>query len=447
MGLVVVGAAVFAIVAHAVPPITNEPASPPITDEPASPPTGTTTGAWPPPRPRLAPYLSTLNLWGGGILQPGALVASDPLSSTAASIKSELARVGINYALYQSFQMAAMSDRIQGDAVISAYSFEMLGSLSLFHLDALGGTDAWIAAEFDGGQGLGIDWTTQSPDTNIGAMTATDYVWWADDIFISQLSWAQSFLDGRLVVIAGVVDQTNYFDTNAYANSGFGQLQNRAFVESQVLPDPAGTLGFNIQWQPVDCFYLLVGASANRYDGSEAFNSDLSPRDLSALAEIGFVVPDVAGLGPGTYRIQPFVVSIDGDMGGGVGFNFQQQLGAKSPLGLFGRFGIGTETTAASNGAGAVAQASGGLALLSPFADKGPFSAANNDYAAIAFKWTRAPSSPFNIHDDEFALEATYAMQLTPTAVLQPDLQLVWDPASSPRDFAVVFQLSINLRW
>lgn len=410
-----------------------------------TPPPSPPSHGWPPPPPRLSPYLSSLNLWGGSELQPGAIIPSDPISSAVEALKRELAHHGANFSLYQNFSMGAVSRPISGQEVIAAYSFELLGTLSLFRSDALGGTDAWISAELDGGQGLGVDWTQQSPGDNIGAMTETDYAWWGRDIFIAQLAWSQSFLDGRLVVVAGVVDQTNYFDTNEYANSGFGQLQNAALVESQVFPMTSNTLGFNLQWQPEEWLYLMLGVGSNTLGGGRAFNGDLDPRDLSMLGEIGFVLPDAAGLGRGTYRIQPFAAVVDGDAGGGIAFNLQQQLGRSSPLGAFARLGVGTETTAIVGGA--VAQASGGLVLQSPFAPSGPFSAANDEYAAIGFKWTRAPSTPPSLHRDEYALECTYAMQLTPTATLQPDLQFVWNPADSPRDFAVVFQLTMSLRW
>ena len=40
------------------------------------------------------------------------------------------------------------------------------------------------------------------------------------------------------------------------------------------------------------------------------------------------------------------------------------------------------------------------------------------------------------------------ALHLTPTTRLQPDLQVVWNPAySTTADTAVVFQLQLDINW
>ena len=45
-------------------------------------------------------------------------------------------------------------------------------------------------------------------------------------------------------------------------------------------------------------------------------------------------------------------------------------------------------------------------------------------------------------------METVYAMQLTPTIKIQPDLQVIWNPAFNPdHDQAVVFQLQLVLAW
>ena len=137
--------------------------------------------------------------------------------------------------------------------------------------------------------------------------------------------------------------------------------------------------------------------------------------------------------------------TVAGETGGGVGFNFEQKLGKDGPFGAFGRFGLGDETTAAIEGA--EVQIAGGLAMQAPFAAQGFFSAANSGYLACGLAWTRPAPDAANVHQDEYALELTYVLQVTPTATLQPDVQVVWDPVLSTEDTEVVFQLSLNLRW
>jgi len=38
-------------------------------------------------------------------------------------------------------------------------------------------------------------------------------------------------------------------------------------------------------------------------------------------------------------------------------------------------------------------------------------------------------------------------LQLTPLVSLQPDLQMIWDPADNPARRNLIFQLQINLTW
>ncbi len=436
------GVACEAVLAAAAAAQGQAPAAAPAPAPPAAPAAQQIFGA---PSASLAPTLSNLNTFGSSALQPGALVASDPLSSAAQGVKDALSSLGLRYNLNQAFTLAVTDASVQGDRAISAYSFECLGAWSLFTSDDLGGTSGWVAFEFDGGSGLGIDWASQSPSTNIGSATETDNAWWGDSLYVSQLAWGQSFLHGQLVVVAGMIDQSNYFDTNAYANSAFGQLQNEALVNSQVLPMPENNFGLTIQWQPADWIYVLAAIGANNQPTSTPPWKDLSGDDVSYLAEIGLVASDLAGLGPGTYRFQPFLATVAGETGGGVGFNFEQKLGKDGPFGAFGRFGLGDETTAAIEGA--EVQIAGGLAMQAPFAAQGFFSAANSGYLACGLAWTRPAPDAANVHQDEYALELTYVLQVTPTATLQPDVQVVWDPVLSTEDTEVVFQLSLNLRW
>ena len=51
-------------------------------------------------------------------------------------------------------------------------------------------------------------------------------------------------------------------------------------------------------------------------------------------------------------------------------------------------------------------------------------------------------------HANEFGFETTYVLQLTPLASIQPDLQVIANPADNPNaGGAVIFQLQLNLTW
>jgi carbohydrate-selective porin OprB len=51
-------------------------------------------------------------------------------------------------------------------------------------------------------------------------------------------------------------------------------------------------------------------------------------------------------------------------------------------------------------------------------------------------------------HSNEYGFEVTYVLQLTPLASVQPDLQMIWNPANNfSADRNLIFQLQLNLAW
>jgi carbohydrate-selective porin OprB len=72
-----------------------------------------------------------------------------------------------------------------------------------------------------------------------------------------------------------------------------------------------------------------------------------------------------------------------------------------------------------------------------------------NDYAGVGFVWSRPSTTSKTVyHHNEYVAETFYTMQLSPLIRLQPDLQLVWNPAFNPDPgpFTIV-QAQIILSW
>ena len=202
-------------------------------------------------------------------------------------------------------------------------------------------------------------------------------------------------------------------------------------------------LGGNIQWQPTKEWYAIIGAEAGSASAGTLPWKEAGINPWTAQAEFGYAPEDLAGMGPGVYRIQPFIAESDDWLQGGLGFNFQQQLGQQSPFGWFGRYGFAGSHVAA----GAKEQVGTGFVWQGPFKHL-LFQRTSNDYLGLGFVWSQpAATSKTVIHENEYVLETTYAMQLTPTTKLQPDLQVVWNPTFNPSASAVVFQLQLDLAW
>ena len=269
---------------------------------------------------------------------------------------------------------------------------------------------------------------------------------------IPELAWQQSLRHGEVVIVAGMVDQGNYFDANSYANSGRSQFLNSALINSMVFPLPSYSFGMNVQWQPAEEWYGMVGGSAGNGSAGYAPWIDFDWNSWSGLAEFGYAPQDFLGLGPGIYRIQPFAGQVNGGaMEGGICFNLQQQLGRTSPLGWFGRFGEGGTSRLLSDATheGGGAQVGTGLVMKGPLQYAGLFPGRGHDAAGVGFVWSHpTPDLQPLYHRDEFTLEVGYVLQLTPTAKLEPDLQVVWNPAHNPASGpATVFQLQLELAW
>ena len=398
-------------------------------------------------QPGLAPYLSGLDEYGNTAVQPGALVPSEPLSRGVQQLKYTLANYGFYYNLAQAFEYVTLTHVPPAAHDLGYYSYNFFFKQSVFHVQHTG-TAGWVSGELYGGAALGAASRQTTPAAALRSIAdPAASVWGLYGVAVAELAWQQSFADRRVVALAGVIDQTNYLDTNAYANFSFGQFQNSAFVNSQVLPLTAGNLGLNLQWQPHSDFYAILGVGPNSAPAGSPPWKRLSSDDMSYLLEAAFVPSDLGGLGPGAYRLQPFAATVSGVTQAGVGLNLNQQLGRHSPLGVFGRFGVGGETV--TNIGGARAQVATGLVVQSPLRRLRLLREATADIVGLGFMWSqpsanRRPAA----HENEYGVELLYLFQITPTAYLTPDAQVIWNPANNADlGNSVIFQLPLVILW
>ena len=424
---------------------------------------------FPAAQPSLMPYLGSNDELGNTAIRPDPLIPSMPWDVLMQRVKYELSQYGPRYSLKQTVTVMTMTDVKQGNDYLAFYTLDLPSKLALY--STAGGSSAgWLSSKIEYKTGLDNAGDSQSPKSNLGTLTAPANIYSkVNGVRLPELAWQQSLFDGRLVGVAGGVDQGNYFDANTYANSGRGQYLNSALVNSMVLPLSAYNLGGNLQWQPLPDCYAMLGYSVGQAPAGQLPWKDFSWNHWSLLGEIGFAPKNVLGLGPGVYRIQPFVAQVTGmaqttysftpsgstnstsvtlnsptnsPVQAGLCFNLQQQLGLDSRFGWFGRFGFGGELVSA----GAAAQAGTGLGMRGPLEYAGLFPSRKNDVVGIGFVWSQPSwSSSGPAYHNEYMLEAGYVLQLTPFARLQPDLQVVWNPAYNPNaSHALVFQLQLD---
>jgi carbohydrate-selective porin OprB len=397
--------------------------------------------ATPPP---LMPYLASQDDYGNTAIRPGPLFFFVPLEGPVQGGKYRLSEYGFRYSLQQTATFVSMTSVKQGDHDLGYYTFDLKSKWALFNAPAAG-TAGWISAQVEAKNGLTASGDTQSAKSNLGTVTDPTGIWSSvNGVRVPELAGQQSARNGEIVLVAGMVSQRNYMDANAYADSGRSKFINSALIDSQVLPLAQYNFGLNLQWQPADEWYAMAGGSMGNAPAGFVPWTGFSAENWSLPGEIGYAPRDLFDLGPGVYRIQPFAASVNHATGGGLCFDLQQQLGSQSPLGWFGRFGFGD----ANVSAGAAAQAGTGLVVQGPFKHL-LLQRTSNDLLGVGFVWSQPSSTSKTIyHENEYVLETVYALQLTPTIKIQPDFQMIWDPAFHQNtDHAMVFQIQLAIAW
>jgi hypothetical protein len=394
--------------------------------------------------PPLAPYLASQNQFGNTAARPGPLFPAYPLEPYVQGPKYWLSEYGLDYSLQQTLTFVNMTGVRQGDNTLGYYTLDLKAAWAIYDSPATG-TAGWLRTQLGDKSGLGYAGQEQDARRNLGTITDPTGIWSSvNGVRVPELAWGQSALDGELVAVAGVVNQGNYIDRNAYAQSGRGQFINSALIHSRVLPLRGYDFGLNLQWQPSKEWYAMFGASADNNHAGSAPWTDFNLNNWSMLWELGYAPQDVFGLGPGIYRINPFLAQLEDSTGGGLCFNLQQKLGPHSPFGWYGRFGFGGEEVSR----GAAAQIGTGFVMQGLF-EHALLQRTSNDQLGIGFVWSQPAASGQTVfHQNEYIAEAFYALQFTPTLRLQPDFQFVTDPAyNRDHDHAIVFQLQLIFAW
>jgi porin len=394
--------------------------------------------------PLLMPYLAGQDEYGNTAIRPGALFNFVLLEEPVQDGKYFLSDYGFRYSLQQTITTVSMSGVKSGDSDLDYYTLNLKAKWNIYNAPD-SGTAGWISSQIESKDGLNQVSDTQSAKSNLGTLTDPTGIWSSVNGFrIPELAWQQSLRHGEVVVVAGMVGQNNYIDRNAYADNGRGEFINSALINSQVLPLAQYNFGLNLQWQPLDEWYAMAGGSVGATPAGKAPWSGYNTQNWSLPIELGYAPKDFLDLGPGVYRVQPFLAGASDTTGGGLCFNLQQQLGADSPFGWFGRFGFGDSKVTS----GAAMQAGTGFVVQGPFKHL-LLQRTSNDFLGIGFIWSEPAYTTKTVyHENEYGMETVYALQLTPTIKIQPDLQLIWNPAfNEEHDLAMVFQLQVVLAW
>lgn len=390
------------------------------------------------------PYLDGIYNFGNNAIQPGALISEDIISTGAQYAKTKLSRIGISYFSqtvigYTGFSGAAAISGKRSYA--SDHSF-IVGNWT-FIRERSTGNGLFGTAGLKQGNGYDFNSDHENPRLNIGSATDPSGYYQPQNVTLSQLALGYTSCKGKLVVLGGMIDLPNYVDRNAYSQSASNQLVNKAFINTGALPAAVAGLGAHVAFQPSKSLYFLFASLSNNTPAKQNPFDHASFRNWTNVLEVGLVRDDVAGLGEGIYRFLPFYTTTDGDSGCGIAVNFQQQLGKKSSYGWFLRSAIADSE--ASTVTGIKCSAATGVVLHAPFGiwRNRNMKDLNNSYVGLGVMWSQASSQVPHTNSDEYGLELTYVLQVTPTMTIQPDIQVIHNPIRGKREGQtnVVFQI------
>jgi len=184
----------------------------------------------PPFSPQLAPYLGSVDQFGNTALKPGALFSSTPFDALPQRAKYWASEIGLRYSLQQNVTFVNMTDVMQGDNNLAYYTLAFAAKWAVYN-DPPSATAGWLSTQIKVKTGLDESGNTQSAKSNLGTITDPTSLWSGfNGIAVQELAWQQSFRNGELVFLGGVLNQGNYLDVNTYANSGRSQFINSALI-------------------------------------------------------------------------------------------------------------------------------------------------------------------------------------------------------------------------
>jgi len=191
-------------------------------------------------------------------------------------------------------------------------------------------TIAVIDVEATGGNGIDRHFGNHSVLNGVAGST--------DDRVRFREAWVEhAAFNDRLLMTAGKIDLTNYFDSNAVANDENSQFLAGSFVNSAVLSAPGNGPGVRLQAKLAEALVLGLGYGSGDTDSEDFIDHGYGVAELDYKLKLGEL--------EGNYRAYASVdgAAPDGEAklldknGFSFGFNIDQQLTNK--LTLFGRYG------------------------------------------------------------------------------------------------------------
>jgi hypothetical protein len=148
-------------------------------------------------------YLAAHDEFGNTAISPGPLISSTPIDVVVQQGKYRLSEVGLRYSLDQTFTFASMTDVMQGDNALGFYTLNFEGKWAVFST-ADSGAAGWIKRADRSSGRTWRRWPHAIRQRNLGSLTDPTGIWsGVNGVWIQELAWQQSFLNGEFVALIG----------------------------------------------------------------------------------------------------------------------------------------------------------------------------------------------------------------------------------------------------
>jgi len=253
---------------------------------------------------------------------------------------------------------------------------------------------------------------------------------------VTNLYWHQRLNGGKITLVGGFLDATDYFDVFALASPWTGFL-NFAFstgTTTAFLPNDA-TLGFAAGAMLTEKIYVIAGLANAWSDSRVPFRGfeTVGDGEYFKSVEIGWT-PSHGRIYFDNAHVTYWNVDESGPAGtpGGWGMNFQYFRYLKETWMPFIRAGFADE--------------GGSLMERSISAGFGYQSVGSKGLLGFAANWGKPNESSFGSGlKDQYTMELFYRFQLFEQLAITPDLQLLIDPPNNP-DHAQIWVWGIRAR-
>jgi len=310
-------------------------ASPARADEPVPAPQGGTESPAPAPAETKEPdpipasaddvnaEIETARPRPAGILPNGPVSILDPLFDDANAWTKEKLGLEFGMAYTAAYQQASDGDvghGAVGDGDVFArwrlLGEEKSGWRGLLGVNAEGRHDFGAFAPADLAPSFGSLWGTVN---NFGVQ----------EFALVQAWWEQHLFDDAVVVTAGKLDATNYYDLHRYQNDATA-FMSKAFASNPTRGHPSNGLGATAKVKIPGNFHLQAGfQDANGVKVQSGFHT-IGEQEWFTAAEFGWT-PTFERLGKGAYRLTAWHIDEREDAGApsdqGLALSTEQEIG------------------------------------------------------------------------------------------------------------------------